>query len=184
MKLEKELTKLLRDFDLQSYEGFTISRPVLMQIVHSSREAVQDIRNSYPHTVSGLKHISNLCYWIMRLKPVNSSALKRKGRRISDVAINEKIALYWALQKILRSIKEEKLRELVTNSKPNIARFRYVVRFFLKEDLYTSISEKQQIKGTSKFVETVHHCRFKKITAINLYETFMQLIMSVQMDRV
>jgi hypothetical protein len=179
--LEKDLKKLLSDFDLEIYEDFTISRPILTQAVIASKQAMIDVRMAYPYTVTGLKHISNLCYWIMKLKPISGSALKFSGERISDIAINEKIALYWGLQTILGAIRADQLKELLENSGPNLHRYGYVVRFFLNENIYRSVTTQHQIPGTSKFTETVHYCRFKKMTAVNLYETFMQLIMAVQM---
>jgi hypothetical protein len=137
------------------------------------------LRNTYPYTAAGLKHISNVTYWIMRIKPINEDLLKVDQRRAVDFTINEKIAMLWAMQNILKSVRENRLRELICDTDQNRRSLEAFLGYFFNSDLYTTIDSGEPVAGTSKFKETVHYCRFKKITAINLYEMFMQIIMAV-----
>jgi hypothetical protein len=180
---------LLSDFRVQTVEvrlddnaieNLTLNVLVISDIVHSAEQAMHDLRNSYPHTISMLKYISNVCYWIIRLKPVNCNFLMRDNTRITDIRINEKLALYWGLFQILKCIKDSKLVELVEGTPENMQKFCSVVLFFLETNLYSTVTDRGELADTSKYKETVHYSRYKKVTAINIYEMFMHLIVTLR----
>ena len=73
-------TNLRDETGEDTVENLTLNVTVLGEIVHSSAEAMHHLRNSYQHTISMLKYPSNVCYWIIRLKPVNCNFLMLRGR--------------------------------------------------------------------------------------------------------
>jgi|GEM_PF-4676176 len=175
--LRDELTTILvRDFDLNIIKDLTICKPVVVQVVQSAQQAMNDMRNGYPNSISLIKYIANVCFWIIKLKPINVNLLMTKeGRRCADVMINEKAAIFWGLRRILDGVEKGKLNEILPATQGNILATRKIVDFYLKTNMFKK-ADGTDVANTTKFEETIHYCRYKKITSIYVYEIFMHLI--------
>ncbi len=174
--LEYEIgIQLKREFGYDVWEGVTISHRILAEISISSIQSIGDMRNSYPHTVSSIKYISNIAFWIVKLKPIMINALVvaeagEKPRCVSDSKINEKIAFIWLLHKICRLTKDGQFKEIIDDSEKSMLILKNFVQNYISGNMYKNVADGQPVDLSSKFNETVHNSRYKKITAINIYE--------------
>lgn len=158
--------------------NLTIKSPVIYEVCRSTQQAMGDLRNVYPGTVTTVKYISNVCFWIVKLKPINENMMVRNGDVRLDLWINEKIALSWGIRKLLIAVQTDNLRELIP--KEELRQFIKITDHYIDENMFTSVSNGSPIDTSDKFTETVHNTRYKKTTSINFYEMFMHLIVAHQ----
>ena len=176
--LEEELREILvHDFRVRAPEFAWHSPQTLADVVTSAHRAMEDMRNHFSGSISIIKHISNIMFWLIKLKPINGSNLSADGYYLDAADVNERIALYWGMATTLDVIEAEKLSELVPAKDAD--KVRRIFDYYLFSDMY---GPKGRTKGerTTKFAETTFYFRFKKVTAINIYEMFLHMFVSLK----
>lgn len=115
----------------------------------------------------------------MKLKPLNNVLLvdKDSGQEVDFPDINEHVALYWAMTRVAHAVKSNQLVEVVSYTEENLALFRSVVVFYYKYGFFRSLGDKTPIAESVKVDEMTHNLRYKKFTAVNIYEIFCHLIL-------
>src|SRR3989304_9377296 len=176
--LEDFETILTEDFKLALLDDSAIAPAVIWDVVDSTFQAMEDMRHQYPYSITIIKFISNLMFWTMRLKPISSCGLLDKGDIVNVPDINEHLAIYWGMHKITEAVKTGQLLELVNATPETIDGFRKVVVYYLSRDLYKNLKTGEPIRDTRKYNETVYYSRYKKTTAVNIYEVIMHLIVA------
>ena len=178
-ELDQEFNFLLRhDFRLEPLAPVCISHVAIFDVARSSFQAISDLRNQYPNTLSLLKYISNVMFWIVKLKPINSSALIAGDDLVIVEDVNEQLAVYWGMKKFVQAVDHGKLAEIIDPSPKNKRRVHKVIRTYLTENIYRKPGTKVEIPNTVKYDETIFYLRYKKITAVNIYEMMLHMVVA------
>jgi hypothetical protein len=180
---ERDIAKLAARLELLPDVG--VSLDCLSEIAKSSHGAMADMRNRYPNSVAMVKYISNVMFWIIKLKPINPCALESISTgELHEVSnINEHIALLWGMHRIVEAVKKNKMPELIYGTPEYVANVEQAMRGYMARDIYFSSSTWQPVTGTNKYSETLYYLRFKKVTAVNIYETIVHLILGYKEGR-
>jgi pantothenate kinase-related protein Tda10 len=162
--------------------NLSISRTVVQDVCWISEQSMGDLRATPSHTISAVKNVCIVAFWISRLKPLNINVVERtdKGlKQVNEYLINEKIAIYWAILNIIRLFNNDKLLELGANKIENIKKFRIQANMLLKNSIYKHIDQK---KSWTKYQEIAYHMRYKKISSVNLYDIVTTLLISCDLE--
>lgn len=179
--LKQHLKQILSDrFSYGTIEGFWISDDVLLDAVYNANRALRDWRHHYSGNVTVLKYVSNVVFWISNLKPIYPAGLTKKGQRCEHKSINEELALMWAVATIRSDIEEGNLQEVISAKEENIHIFDMLIKRYVNDNIYRKTTIEEHDEVCTKYEETIHHLRYKKFTAINLYEILMHLIVPFQ----
>ena len=175
---ERFVAELLRDLDkwiayckIEPASPDYISIKGLVQVVGRSKMSMEDMRNHYPKSITNLKFISNVMFWIIMLKPISPIAFSKDGKIVDLPNINEHIALIWGIHTMKNFIKAGKLSEVVSNKEKNVIRAERFIDNYLKVPIY------DDNPSTTKFNETKYYLRYKRYTAVNIYESFMYILL-------
>ena len=142
------------------------------------------MRHRYPFSVSIVKYISNTIFWLIKLKPINACGLTAidSGCLAEVRDINEQIALYWGMEMMLRAVTTNYIPELITSSPENVKNVRAIMYSYIKNNVYFD-KKGFPMEGTQKYKETVYYFRYKKFTAVNIYEMIVHMIIGFREGR-
>lgn len=178
--LEEQFTEILtKTFGVILPERYWICQSTLLEVAEATRASYEDGRHHYPFSISLLKQIAINAFWIVKLKPLNNVMMLDRDTKdeIDFPDINEQVALYWAMTRVAHAVKSGHLNEVVSFSEENMALFRSVVVFYYTHGFFRNTTDFKPIPESVKVDEMTHNLRYKKFTAVNIYEVFCHLIL-------
>lgn len=178
--LERDFEKILRNsFGMNIPDHCWVCSTTMAEVADSTCSSYIDARNRYPYSISYLKQIAITTFWIVKLKPINNVMLfdKNSGKAVDFPDINEAVAIYWCMMKLSSAIKNEKLSEVVTGSPENMKNVRETIIFYYQSGFYRNVETHEPIVDSNKADELTFNLRFKKFTAVNIYEVLCHLIL-------
>ncbi|WP_138511611.1 hypothetical protein [Maricaulis alexandrii] len=190
----KVLAKMLRtDFEhiltnslglMPARLGWASSR-TMADVARQSIQSMKDYRHRYPFAVSPLKYISVITFWIVKLKPINVMAFKRNGRWVESTNLNERVAYIWMRDKILQAAQSGDLKGFLASDESIVLAIENMFETIENETLYEegdsdSVDPDDNRLRNNKQYETLYYLRFKKITAINIYESILHLLLPIK----
>lgn len=166
------------DFDQQEI----ICLQSLTEIVVATQESFEDARAKYPYNISAIKLVSLLTFWIIKLKPINNGRLlsKKTGEKVDFPDVNEQIAIYYAILQISQFVVSGQLKEIISPQEDTVANLKRMITFYYKVGFYRDLNagdEMSPVQGSEKIREVIHNLRFKRFTAVNIYEILTHIIL-------
>ena len=178
--LEEQFAEILGDrFGLDMPPDLWVCGSTMHEVVEATRNSYQDGRHHYPFSITLLKQIAINAFWIVKLKPINNIMIfdKATGCKANFPDVNETVAMYWAIARVAQAIKSDKLSEVITNTPANRALFLKIIDFYCNHGFYRSLEDQSTVDGSYKIDELIHNLRYKKFTAVNIYEVITHLIL-------
>lgn len=181
--LEIQIKSILeKDFGFKVIDGLTIDRHVVLDVAIRVEMAMKDMRNIFKSTISMLKYIGNAAFWVLKLKPINTNTLLKDGKIVSSKQINERVALAYSLKSVYNAILQDNLREIVTadefqENSDFRKKFNKLIQFYLVNNVYRNSETLVPKAGSQKFNETAYNFRYKKISAVNIYEMLTHMVL-------
>lgn len=187
-QLDEELVSILKtSFRLRGDPDDWISVHVLSEVCYQSRLSLKDFRHRYPYNITALKYLSVVCFWIIKLKPLNVEGFRdENGRKMGVPNINERVAVNWLLMNVCALAKSKQINEITDG----LDRFDDLlvesVKFHKNESIYDEDEPKRSrdlpldYSAETKSHETAYYMRFKKMTAINIYESLIHLLIPIK----
>lgn len=181
--MEADLRKILEHaYGLELHKDAWICSTTLGEVIRCCMESHLDARQRYPYSISVIKTISLTTFWLIKLKPLNNVFLvNRETRRLMDFPeINEAVAIYWAVTKLVGAVKRGTLSELISLDEASVNHLSEVLRYYYNGNFYNKVDSKKEVQGTEKVLELIHHFRIKKFTAINIYEVLSHMLLPIR----
>jgi len=176
-----ELNDILSNvYDLQFDQDSVICLTTLKQVATSTEESFLDARAKYQYNISAIKLVSLLAFWIIKLKPISNSGFvsKSSGKVVDFPDVNEQVAIYLAILQISQFVISGKLVEIISPQDDTVANLRRMIAFYYNIGFYRDVeNEMKPVEGSEKIREVIHNIRFKRFTAVNIYEILTHIIL-------
>jgi hypothetical protein len=177
--LYSDIVQILEDdWGLYPISDLTISLHTLFEVAHATERAMTDLRLQYPKNITMIKYIATVAFWIIRCKPINSFLADQDGAAVDAPDINEHIALSWALLSLVKSARQGVLRELIRPTRRNLSNLDRIITYYKNGSIYRNVKTGIPVPDTTKYKETIYYFRYKKITAVFIYEILVHLLVS------
>lgn len=170
-------------FQLSPVEGEWLSQATLAEVAFQTIKSLDDFRHRYHTSVASFKYLSVICFWIMKLKPVNTLGLKRDGAWISCSNINERIAHRFLMEDVYILMATDAVTEFISVDDAMLTTYAETWNTYFAAEMYTRPDGTDagiERRQTTKAYETVYHMRFKKMTAINIYESLIHMLLPLK----
>ncbi len=178
--LEKHfLDILVNHFEVEPVEDDWLCTETLAEVAFQAVSSTNDFRHRYPHSVTAIKYISIVAFWINKLKPINGLALKQDGEWVSCPNVNERVALRWIEATLWRLFKENRIQEFLPFNSDTESSVKKIFNLYFYGDTYIS----ELLEGdarNNKSYESAYYMRYKKMTAINIYESLIHMLLPIR----
>lgn len=190
LKLEREIRGVIINhwgFDaakIDDDQEFWLSTEALDQVVYQSNKSLTDFRHRYPFSITAFKHLSIIAFWIIKLKPINTLGLKRNGNLVDYPEMNETFALTWLIQSVIDHVENNRVPEFIESTETSKKMVTEMFTCFQNDLIYSNDNEEQNGDmrdfENNKFYETRYYMRYKKMTAINIYESIISMLLPIK----
>ena len=120
-----------------------------------------------------------MAFWVIKLKPLNSLGLRKDGVPVECSDINERMTLRWVQMTIWTLIEQNKIPEILPRDDAIKASVNHIFDSYFNEDLFGRSADPED-PGSKKSYETGYYMRYKKMTAINIYESLVHLFLPIK----
>lgn len=187
IKLSEQLHSFFRQtlrtyYNCSMQENEWLSDESLSQVCEQSVKSLSDFRHRYPHTITAFKFLSIVVFWIIKIKPVNGLALKKDDKHLDWPDVNEQLALKYIQYAICRMLEKDKVPEFLVSNQQTKDMTHQIFKILFEHELYQHKDQDEKIKDSyrnNKIYETAYYMRFKKMTAINIYESLTHLFLPI-----
>ncbi len=167
--------------------GEWLSQNCLIQVAEQAVRSAEDFRHRYPYHVTAIKYVSIVSFWIIKLKPINVMGLRQGEDLVQCSDVNERVAIRWIQKQIWVLLDGNCIPEFLPNSDEVRAKVKEVFQFYFYHNLYDRVNgsgeagdEYELDPSRNKFYETSYYMRYKKMTAINIYESLIHMFLPVR----